>query len=114
MANTIRDRVFTVLRKNEGIPHSIKEVARRLPDYNYEQVANSLADLAVFDERVSRTARGVYVYGATESVPESDEQIKNSLAELEGRCFTQVGYAQNGDLLITRDSDGAAFRATPL
>lgn len=137
---TIRDQVFTVLKNKPGTPHSIKGVADQLPDCNYEQVANSLADLALFDERIERTARGVYVYynstnkkTSLTAVPPStiDDAIeKASMPKLEKLIeqvspfeeeradehlyFTQVGVAENGDIIISRDSDTKVYRATPV
>lgn len=118
---TMRDKVFNVLQGSPEVPFSIKGVNNLLSEYSYEQVANCLADIAAFDERVTRTARGVYVYGATESLPPFDEQIEKALEELtsdqradEHMYFTQVGVAENGDLILSRDSDTRVYRATPV
>jgi hypothetical protein len=127
VGNTIRDQVFTVLQKQPGIPFSIKGVHAKMQHCSYEQVANSLADLVLFDERVVRTARGVYVYEgtpATADVPAATSKQPLRVAEEpkdlgeenpeDGRYFTQVGVAENGDIIITRDTDGKVYRATPL
>lgn len=133
---TIRDQVFTVLKKKPGTPQSIKGVADALPEVSYESVANSLADLAIFDERVERTARGVYVYynnthsktAITAVAPSDMPKLERTIAKAadvfeepepeenpeDGRYFTQVGVAENGDIIISRDSDTKAYRATPL
>lgn len=130
MGNTIRDQVFTVLQKQPGIPFSIKAVHAKMQHCSYEQVANSLADLVLFDERVVRSARGVYVYEgtpATANVPAAtaktalrDPEEPKDLGEEpdekfdEHMYFTQVGTAKNGDKILTNDATGETYRATPL
>lgn len=138
MGNTIRDQVFTVLQKQPGIPFSIKGVHAKMQHCSYDQVANSLADLVLFDERVVRSARGVYVYEGTPAManvpaataktataktakqemrdPEGSKDLGEELDEKfdEHIYFTQVGVAENGDLILSRDSDTRVYRATPV
>lgn len=138
MGNTIRDQVFTVLQKQPGIPFSIKGVHAKMQHCSYDQVANSLADLVLFDERVVRSARGVYVYEGTPATanvpaataktattktakqemrdPEEPKELGEELDEKfdEHLYFTQVGVAENGDLILSRDSDTRVYRATPV
>lgn len=130
MGNTIRDQVFTVLQKQPGIPFSIKGVHAKMQHCSYEQVANSLADLVLFDERVVRSARGVYVYEGTPATanvpaataktalrdPSEPKDLGEELDEKfdEHMYFTQVGVAENGDLILSRDSDTRVYRATPV
>lgn len=130
MGNTIKDQVFTVLQKQPGIPFSIKGVHAKMQHCSYEQVANSLADLVLFDERVVRSARGVYVYEGTPATanvpaataktalrdPSESKDLGEELDEKfdEHMYFTQVGVAENGDLILSRDSDTRVYRATPV
>lgn len=131
---SIKDRVFTVLKNKPGTPHSIRGVADALPECTYEQVANSLSDLALFDERVTRRSRGVYLYGELDEVAldiangmttpngvvavhgsdETEENVVDELRTDEHMYFTQVGVAENGDLILSRDSDTRIYRATPV
>lgn len=94
-------------------------------DVSREQVSNSLSDLAAWSE-ITRVSRGVYAYEfKAEDTPKltkllkegsqafaADHEVSTQVGD--GKYFTQVGTAQNGDLVLTRDSDGVAYRATPL
>lgn len=132
----IRQSVLDTLKEAPGSQMDAAAVLDRLHgalgpiSVTREQVSNSLSDLAAWSE-ITRVSRGVYAY---EIRPEPiDYSQKNARATMEeaarvgsvsdaikddeiaaDKFFTQVGTARNGDLLITRDSDGAAYRATPL
>ncbi len=132
----IRKMVLNTLREQPDVEMTSKEVLELIHEWHLgaaaevtrEQVSNSLADLAVFGE-IERVRRGVYTYRKPSepesvSVEPTDEMIESALEELgvegdsddpeDGRYFTQVGVAENGDLIITRDSDTKVYRATPI
>lgn len=134
----IRQSVLDTLKEAPGSQMDAAAVLDRMHgalgpiSVTREQVSNSLSDLAAWSE-ITRVSRGVYAY-EFKTVPEPiDYSQKNARATMEeaarvgsvsdtikedeiaaDKFFTQVGTARNGDLLITRDSDGAAYRATPL
>ncbi len=130
---SIRRTVLDVMEENKGRDMTVDQVKRQVddltqptePEITREQVNNALAGLAAWSH-ITRVHRGIYCLEAEpmsklEKLLEQPTPFAGSvsgpIAEDEvaqDKFFTQVGTAKNGDLLITRDSDGAAYRATPL
>lgn len=124
--SSIRQMVLDAVKGRPGAQMTAADVLAELPveDVSREQVSNSLADLAAWSE-ITRVSRGVYAYEfKAKDAPKLTELVRKetpfaadhetSTQVGDSKYFTQVGVAKNGDLLITRDSDGAAYRATPL
>lgn len=130
--SSIRQMVLDAVKGRPGAQMTAADVLAEIErehageglDISREQVSNSLADLAAWSE-ITRVSRGVYAYEfKAEDAPRLTELVRKetpfagdhetSTQVGDSKYFTQVGFAKNGDLLITRDSDGAAYRATPL
>lgn len=130
----IRQAVLEQLKEEPGTHMNAADVLGRLQEsylnvgFTREQVSNSLADLAKWDE-ITRISRGVYAYEfKVEDAPRMAKTLKeggrvfvgsisDALQEDETadhKFFTQVGVAKNGDKILTNDATGETYRATPL
>lgn len=121
---SIKEMVLDTLKGKPGTQLRAADVHSELPveDLTVEQVSNALAALAAWGE-ITRVSRGLYAYEfKSEDSPklvkllkqESPFSAEEDKDDEEGRYFSQVGTALNDDLILTRDSDGKAYRATPL
>lgn len=121
---TVIDKVFTALKNNAGNSMTTMEIVEAIGDgTTREQVNSALWRLRTEQDLIKQVKTGIHKYlGPTERASNgviaiNAGSVSDPIAEDEtaqDKFFTQVGTAKNGDLLITRDSDGAAFRATPL
>lgn len=125
--------VLEYMQKYHGVEVSAEDVRKGIAemypsscyDVTREQVSNALADHAAWS-RITRVRRGVYVgregEASYENVPEAEStQQSGSVSDrlrldetADDKFFTQVGIAENGDVVVTRDSDGKVYRATPI
>jgi hypothetical protein len=129
---TIIQDVRDVLEANAGTAMTTAEIEASLKGVTKSQINSALWRLRTEEDLIKQVRTGLHKYlGPTERpIDYSQKNARNTVAEAarvgsvsdaikddeaaQDKFFTQVGTAKNGDLLITRDSDGAAFRATPL
>jgi hypothetical protein len=122
---TIIQQVRDVLEANAGTAMTTAEIAANLDGITTAQVSTALWRLRTEEDLIKQVRTGVHKYlGASERMPKLAATIEKAKDVFEpevpeGRpdehlYFTQVGVADNGDLILSRDSDTRVYRATPL
>lgn len=127
---TIIQEVRDVLEANAGNAMTTAEIEANLKGIDRAQINSALWRLRTEDDHIKQVRTGVHKYlGPSERKPEpmpklekllkqpspfADENAIDELRVDEHMYFTQVGVAENGDLILSRDSDTKVYRATPV
>ena len=135
---TVIDKVFTALKNNAGNSMTTAEIVEAIGDgTTREQVNSALWRLRTERDLIKQVKTGIHKYlGPSErAVPNGVVAVNSDMPKLErtiakaatvfeepepeenpedGRYFTQVGFAENGDVILSRDTDARVYRATPL
>lgn len=132
---TIIQQVRDVLEANAGTAMTTAEIEGELTGVKRDQINSALWRLRTEDDLIKQVRTGLHKYlGPSERVgivqptavhsskkqemcdPEEPKELGEELEEKfdEHLYFTQVGVAENGDLILSRDSDTRVYRATPV
>lgn len=119
----VRDALVRYAGKSMTTQDIVDALGNRV---NREQVNSALWRLRAEDDMVKQVRTGLHKYlGPTEDPKVEMPKLEKTLAEAldvfedeprvdEHMYFTQVGVAENGDLILSRDSDTRVYRATPV
>lgn len=124
---TIIQQVRDVLEANAGTAMTTAEIEGNLNGVKRDQINSALWRLRTEDDLIKQVRTGLHKYlGPSERKAEPMPKLEKLLEQPtpfaeepdekfdENLYFTQVGVAENGDLIISRDSDTRVYRATPV
>lgn len=118
---TIIQKVRDVLEANAGTAMTTAEIEANLKGITREQISSALWRLRTEEDCIKQVRIGVHKYlGPSERMPklaktlEAHSEVFEQEKPEDGKYYTEVGTAKNGDKILTNDATGETYRATPL